>query len=302
MYANILSYRSFYYLKLALMLVLTALLLYLVQSPAEAPNGGTWLGYILGGSSAMLLFFLIWFGIRKRQYNRTENNLAGWASAHIYLGGALIIIATLHCGFQFGWNVHTLTYALLMFEALSGFYGLYLYLVIPATMTANRQGMSQREMIGRIAGLDDQGLMLAAALGETIHQLMLLTVEGTRIDGSSGHHHAGRGGHGCRFLSWFVRLTPWFAEDRFRPEVRSADSQVETFLNRFVADQHEASQMKHAAELLAVCHERRDLLVRAQRDLRFHKRMKNWLFLHVPCAVALLAALTVHVVSVFFYW
>jgi hypothetical protein len=30
--------------------------------------------------------------------------------------------------------------------------------------------------------------------------------------------------------------------------------------------------------------------------------MDIWLYFHVPLSIALLAALTIHIVSVFFYW
>jgi hypothetical protein len=44
------------------------------------------------------------------------------------------------------------------------------------------------------------------------------------------------------------------------------------------------------------------VLERARRDLDFRARLEGWLVLHVPLAIALLAALTAHVVSVFVYW
>jgi hypothetical protein len=45
-----------------------------------------------------------------------------------------------------------------------------------------------------------------------------------------------------------------------------------------------------------------ELLNRARRDMRHKAVLDLWLYIHVPLAVALLAALSVHVVSVFLYW
>ena len=38
------------------------------------------------------------------------------------------------------------------------------------------------------------------------------------------------------------------------------------------------------------------------RDIQFQSLMEAWLFIHVPLSFALLAALTGHIISVFFYW
>ena len=63
--------------------------------------------------------------------------LQGWLSSHVYLGGSLVVLATLHTGFQFGFNVHTLSYFLMMLVILSGVYGTYVYLYLPRLITEN---------------------------------------------------------------------------------------------------------------------------------------------------------------------
>ena len=115
----------------------------------------------------------------------TGNKQSAWVSAHVYMGSALVIIASLHCGFQFGWNVNTLAYVLMMLVVVSGAFGLYAYLVFPAAITRIRNGQGR------------QGIL---------------------------------------------------------------------------------------------------------KDVRYHALMKAWLYLHVPLSIALLTALVVHIVVVFFYW
>ena len=44
------------------------------------------------------------------------------------------------------------------------------------------------------------------------------------------------------------------------------------------------------------------ILTRARRDLRYQAILDFWLYVHVPLAFMLLAALTAHIVSVFIYW
>ena len=48
--------------------------------------------------------------------------------------------------------------------------------------------------------------------------------------------------------------------------------------------------------------ERKALIERINRDTTLRARLNIWLYLHVPLTIALLAALVVHIVSVFLYW
>ena len=41
---------------------------------------------------------------------------------------------------------------------------------------------------------------------------------------------------------------------------------------------------------------------RVRRDLKFRALMQVWLYFHVPLSFALLAALTAHIISVFYFW
>src|SRR5690606_28581572 len=104
MHASFLTYANKRWLWVALVLVLGCLLAYGWHEPVGAPpNGGTWLGYTLGTIGALLILWLLWFGIRKRRYGSGGGPLRGWLSAHVYLGTALALVALLHSGFQVGW-------------------------------------------------------------------------------------------------------------------------------------------------------------------------------------------------------
>jgi len=47
---------------------------------------------------------------------------------------------------------------------------------------------------------------------------------------------------------------------------------------------------------------RKSQLDQIRRHMKIRARLEVWLYLHVPMTIALLAALTAHVVSVFYYW
>ncbi len=76
MHESFISYRSFFYLKVALGLCLAAMLAYAIHAPADPPNGGTWLGYTLGTLGAGLIGWLAWFGVRKRSYSGNVTRVA----------------------------------------------------------------------------------------------------------------------------------------------------------------------------------------------------------------------------------
>jgi len=120
MHESILAFRKRRYLWLALGISLLAIVAYLLNDPQEPPNGGTVLGYTLGTIGALLILWLTWFGVRKRRYSSTRGTVQGWLSAHVYLGVALLVIVLLHAGFQFGVNVHTLAFVLMVLVIASG--------------------------------------------------------------------------------------------------------------------------------------------------------------------------------------
>ena len=137
---SFLVYARFRYLKIACAAASVSLLLYLVDSPYGSRYGGSWAGYTLGTAGGLLILWLMWFGYRKRLYLKDQGNLVAWLSAHVYLGLSLLIMATLHTGFHFGWNFHTLAYVLMCLVIASGAFGVFSYIRYPRVMTENRHG------------------------------------------------------------------------------------------------------------------------------------------------------------------
>ncbi|MEQ9447301.1 MAG: hypothetical protein RLN70_00150, partial [Rhodospirillaceae bacterium] len=178
---SILIYRNYRYLKWAVLLVVVSSALYVFHAPIGQPNGGTWLGYTLGGLSAGLMVWLAWFGVRKRRYTSGGGRLEDWLSAHVYLGLALLLIATLHSGFQFGWNIHTVLYFLMVSVAASGAVGLYFYIRFPKLLSQNRRGLAAETMLSQIADLDRDIRALAMTLDEGINNVVYESVVNTQV-------------------------------------------------------------------------------------------------------------------------
>jgi hypothetical protein len=273
---SLLAYANYRHLKVAVAVVAVTVGAYLWHRPPGGPSGGTWLGYTLGTVAGLLVLWLLWFGVRKRQYAAKGAPLVGWLSAHVYLGTALIVIATLHAAFQVGWNVHTLAYVLMLFVIFSGFYGVYAYGRFPRAMTDNLADDTQSSLLLKIADLDKQARALALSLPDSFNQIVLAAARDTRIGGSWRRQLAGND-PGCATAAAVDRLQA--IGKTLRGEEARVNQQVYALLLR-----------------------KQELLARVRRDVAFKARLDLWLYVHAPASVALLSALIAHVLSVFIYW
>lgn len=272
MHESVLVYRNLRYLKWSSFLVFLSTALYLFHSPLGEPNGGTWLGYALGTIAAGIMLWLSWFGVRKRYY-RSEIKLEGWLSGHIYLGLALVFVATLHAGFQLGWNIHSLLYILMMVVVLSGFVGLYFYVRFPILLAQNRAGETSKTMMTQIADLDREIRSLSAQLSDDIVNIILKAVRETVIGGSLYRKLSG--------------TDPGCPTTKARLYLESLSNQQGD---------------REIRQLLAKLAKKEDFLSTMRRDIQLRCLLQVWLYVHVPMTFATLAALVAHVISVFYFW
>jgi hypothetical protein len=71
---------------------------------------------------------------------------------------------------------------------------------------------------------------------------------------------------------------------------------------RKAAAQAGAGERRALEAVTALLERKSALLLRTRRHIRHKTLLQLWLYVHVPLSFALLAALTAHIVSVFFYW
>src|SRR3569623_1935039 len=257
-----LRHKRFRWLKIALLLCLAAALAYGLVDVQPRPSGGSWIGYTLGTIATLLNLWLSLLGLRKRAMTRGRWSLKAWTSAHVYLGLSLVVIATLHSGFQFGWNVHTLAYALMMLVILSGICGIVAYSTLPEELSASRGEMTRPQMIDAVMKLARQLQLAAQPLGH----------EDTAIVSASIAESPFKGGLLRRLSGRYPRCRTARALKLLRP--------------RFVATVGPGGAA----------------LARIRRHLRLKAQLEVWLYVHVPITFALIAALAAHIISVFFYW
>lgn len=309
---SFLTHMEFRWLKFALALTVGSIAVYAWHDPLGGPNGGTWVGYGLGGLGAAIIVLLLWYGIRKRRFSSNAGSVRGWLSAHVYLGVALIVIATLHTGFDFGWNIHTVAFGLMIAVVLSGLYGVYAYRRYPSQMTANRTGIGPQAMLEEIGSLEQQAVELADRIDDSTHQIVLRSLRNTSVGG--GVIAQLRGGR-PRKVEREEKKAEEFLEEKNRTLVANLDDikqreadrimRAESTM-RFVAGQlaeaQPGQQVARIRELMDLLGRRRQIVRRLNQDIQHRALLQIWLYLHVPLSIALLAALSAHIVAVFTYW
>ena len=293
MHESMLDYAKRRYLKIAVYLCVFSIVAYAWHDPRSPPNGGTWLGYTLGGIGAALILWLAALGVRKRSYSSSLGTLRGWTSAHVYLGLALIVVATLHTGFQFGWNLHTLCYALMLIVIGSGIFGMVAYLRYPQLMSTNRAGSKPDVLLEEINDLDQRALRVANEMPRRFGDVLRSNREGTRVGGST------RAILGGLDLST-IHLPA--AGGASQPVPNSEQAALLDWLGDELARSTDGDLTKRIGDLLSVVATRRNQLRRLRRDAQIRGWLEIWLYIHVPVTLALIGTLIAHVVSVFLYW
>ncbi|GGI92405.1 hypothetical protein GCM10007973_30800 [Polymorphobacter multimanifer] len=255
-----------------------AIVAYALVDQTPRPNGGTALGYLLGTLGLLLIVWLSTIGLRKRIITTKPYSLKAWTSAHVYLGLSLIVIGTLHAGFQLGWNVHTLAWVLMMLVIVSGIYGVVVYARLPAQLSANRNEATQPQMLGAIRTLDRQLDTAAQPLARAEADLVRLSLEECEVSGGL-----------------WQRLTA--------RHPRCGNARARDAIQGLVNEQMRRAKPDPALTQILFLLERKDAaLAQARRHIRMKTQLEIWLYLHVPMTIALLVALTAHVLSVFIYW
>jgi len=288
---SILRYRRGRFLWWAVLLVVLSTLLYTTQGGSQPPNGGTWQGYVLGTLGALLIVWLAMLGVRKRQYSSAVGTVPAWTSAHVYLGTALLVVATLHSAGQLGWNVHSLSYVLMFVVIVSGFYGIYTYINYPQAMMSNRSNASRAEMFAELFELDNRGRELAVRVPEDINVAVTSAIERTAIGGGIYSQLLGRD------QSLFV---PPGGSGKTASN-RDQQPVIDVVAER-VPRASKVAEAELLEALLEVFCRRQAVLRRIALDIRLRGRIRFWLLIHVPLTIALLVALVVHIVTTFIYW
>jgi len=302
-HASFMRHEGYRYLKFASLLCVLSIIAYWWHEPQDGPNGGTWLGYTLGTIGALLIVWLAWLGVRKRRYSSTLGTVKGWLSAHVYLGLALLTIATLHTGFQFGWNIHTAAFVLMSLVVLSGIFGVAAYARLPTLITENIGASDREALLDEVLDFNQQSLKIADQLGPEVHRVIARSTERIRIGGGVRDQLFRPLPQGRGLLD---ELRKVLADKQRSAPAQAFDPNTSSTVMFMAGELAQAKKSGEAAEkarqLMELISRRNALITRINRDIQLHAQMQIWLYVHVPLSIALLAALTAHIVSVFLYW
>lgn len=277
-----LEYRHFRYLKLAWWLIALTTMgyiwhrLYLFQTPGKQSYGGTWPGYFFGVVATTMVVWLAWLGIRKRRYN-SNSSTQGWLSAHVYLGCAVVVLATLHSGFELGWNNHSLAYLLMWVVVGSGIYGVVVFSRVPSRLTSTMGDDTLSSLMLQLQDIDNQAQQLALTLPDQYNVLILNAANNTRLQGTALQNLLGTVAKNC--------------------PTAHAITAIEALNQKIDTESARAGR-----EIYGQMVRRQALVDRIRKAYRLTAKLRLWLMLHVPMSIALLVALVAHIVSVFVYW
>lgn len=287
MHSSFISHEGGRYFWISLAFVIISIVIYGWHDPGAEANGGTWYGYTLGTIGALLILWLLYLGRRKRNFIHGMGTVRGWVSAHVYFGTSLLIIGTLHTGFQFGWNIHTLAYVLMCIVILSGFFGVWAYLNFPKQRNELKKSQTLDDIFIELEEVD-QGLKASLPkLPEDVASAISSAIERTEIGGGL--------------------IDQLFAIDNSKAMLDGVVSSnknqqpiVDWLVARLSKITDESAQA--VANVVREYGARQKLLKTIRSDIRMNSVQEIWLYLHIPISFGLIAALTAHIVSVFIYW
>jgi cytochrome b561 len=252
---------------------------YVVYSRYTTPHGGTVVGLVYGTIGLLAIVALMYYGVRKRSYRAPSGTLQAWLSVHVYLGVLTLVIIPLHAGFNFGWNVHTLAFVLMVMVVLSGLVGAVLYLLVPRRFT---QYGAEVVYEGQDS-IDNE-------FKKIVRQMRALCEEKSDTFARTCEEEIRRG-LPTKHLGWGLIVGRGMASSP-----ASSRQDLSTVL------EHIPETERHDFQRLAVLvTQKRELERRLREQMRLQNLLEAWLYMHLPVSIVMVVAIVLHIAAVLYY-
>jgi hypothetical protein len=276
-----------------------------VNSRPYGPSGGSWVGIVFGilGTTCMVLAGLL--AGRKKFRIRRIGSAQFWMRMHIWLSIVAVPFILFHAGFRLGGPLTFWLMVLFFVVTLSGLFGLAVQQLLPSIMTSRvplETLHSQIDFVGEGLAVNAYASVagIAGAMPEAASEIEALKKEAEIAE---------------------VRKTYWKGVERPNPAESPAPEtarlrdfylqQVRPYLQRNL---HAPAKLPSPAietalvdapeewtavvqTLAALCEESRQL----EMQMRLHRWLHGWLFLHAPIAFAMFVLAAVHIVVALSY-
>jgi len=274
-----------------------------VSNRPYGPSGGSWVGIAYGviGTTFMVLAGLL--ALRKKLRIRRIGSAQFWMKMHIWLSLMAVPFILFHAGFRLGGPLTTWLMALFLVVTLSGIVGLALQQFLPSMMRQRLPLETLHSQIDFVSnGLAVSAYEIVAAVAGAIPE----AVEEQKWLADEAAAQSSRPGNWKRVTReqpatspapeavklreiYLAQVRPWLRRDMTSTRARAGSAEGPA-VGSLLADAPEEWGAR-VEELAALCEESRQL----EHQLRLHRRLHGWLFLHAPLAFAMLVLAAFHI-------
>lgn len=244
---------------------IVAMVAFFLQSPGPH-QGGSPSGLIFGFLSTGLIGTALFYGARKKMRKIGKGPLEWWTQFHMVIGVLGFVAALAHAGFQLTGILTTVLLMLFALELVTGLLGQYIYMVVPSQLTRlEREGQAKL-----IEDLLEEEIALSASTRELRESLP--TTVSSRIKKAA-----------VLASRISIRLSPEYDKAGLvryigrKSNLKEADEKIQPIQERLIEDLCSLGD------------------VRAQ--IRLHRRLKNWLVMHLAITGMLVVFLSVHIAT-----
>ncbi|MCK5941260.1 MAG: hypothetical protein KAI24_04750 [Planctomycetes bacterium] len=210
--------------------------------------------------------------------------LASWLSAHVWYGVAAALLVWFHGGGRCGSTMGLLLNALSYFVIGSGLLGAFFWAVGPTWLTRAERELSIEKAVALREHFDRKCRQAQQALDSGPERRQRAVAEVEACEAAAADAAAAAAGSKDKQLSKAKKEADK-ALKKANADVAAIDKELATL----------------PAELAVLQGQRLQVRREASRLERYRTLLRGWRLLHVPCSVALLALVAVHVLSIWYY-